>query len=43
MLERRRTPSPMLIEGIALVALCVVAVIGSLLAAEAGVPDLLRG
>jgi membrane associated rhomboid family serine protease len=43
MLERRRAPSPMLIEGIALVALCVVAVIGSLLAAEAGVPDLLRG
>jgi membrane associated rhomboid family serine protease len=42
MLERRRVTNAKVIEGIGLVALCAIAVAGSLLAAESGVPDLLR-
>jgi membrane associated rhomboid family serine protease len=42
LLERRRLANARVIEGIGLVALCAIAVAGSLLAAESGVPDLLR-
>jgi membrane associated rhomboid family serine protease len=43
MLERRRVANAKLVEGVGLIALCAIAVAGSLLAAESGVPDLLRG